>query len=53
MAASVSTSAVTGARRARGASSVRKSAMPIESGAATASASSDVTAVPKRKLAAP
>src|SRR6478672_3737545 len=53
MAASVSTSAVTGARSARGASSVRKSATPIARGAASASAISDVIAVPNRKLAAP
>ena len=53
IAASVSTSAVTGARTTRGASSVRKSATPIASGAASRSAKSDVIAVPKRKLPAP
>ncbi len=52
-AASVSTSAVTGARRPRGASSLRKSAIPIASGAARRSAKNDVIAVPKRKLPAP
>src|SRR5258706_2919390 len=53
IAASVSTREVTGARSTRGASSVRKSAQPIASGAASARAKSDVIAVPKRKLAAP
>ena len=52
-AASVSTSAVTGAWMARGASSVRKSAIPIASGVATRSAKNDVMTVPNRKLPAP
>src|ERR1700674_704808 len=53
IAASVSIREVTGARSARGASSVKNRAAPIASGAASASAKSDVTAVPNRKLAAP
>jgi hypothetical protein len=53
IAASVSTSAVTGPRIQRGASSVRKSAMPIASGVARSKAPSEVTAVPKRKTPAP
>ena len=52
-AASVSTSAVTGRLDARGASSVRKSAIPIASGVASRSAKKDVIAVPNRKLPAP
>ena len=52
-AASVSTSAVTGPRSQRGESSVRKSAIPSASGVAMSSAPNDVTAVPKRKVAAP
>ena len=52
-AASVSTSAVTGAWTTRGASSERKSATPIASGVATRSAKNDVMTVPKRKLPAP
>ena len=53
IAASVSTSAVTGPRSQRGASSVRKSAIAMASGVAIASAASDVTTVPNRKLPAP
>ena len=52
-AASISTSAPTGPRSQRGASSVRKSAIAIESGPAIRSAPIDVTAVPKRNAAAP
>ena len=53
MAASVSTSAVTGPRSQRGESSVKKSAIPSASGVARTRAPNDVTAVPKRKTAAP
>ncbi len=53
IAASVSTSAVTGPLRKFGESSVRNSAIPIASGAARMSAPSEVIAVPKRKLPAP
>ena len=53
IAASVSTSAVTGPRIPRGASSLRKSAMPSAIGVAMTSAATEVTAVPKRKLPAP
>ena len=52
-AASVSTSAVTGARMKCGASSLRKSAIPIASGVASRSAKNDVMTVPKMKLPAP
>ena len=52
-AASVSTSAVTGAWTTRGASSVRKSATPSASGVAIKSAKNDVMTVPKMKLPAP
>src|ERR1700730_6032397 len=53
IAASVSIKEVTGARSARGASSLRNRAAPIASGVARASAQNDVMAVPNRKLAAP
>ena len=46
IAASVSTSAVTGPRIQRGASSLRKSAIPSASGVASISAPIEVTAVP-------
>jgi hypothetical protein len=52
-AASVSTSAVTGAWIQRGASSVRKRATPRASGVAISSAKNDVMTVPKMKLPAP
>jgi len=53
IAASVSIREVTGARSARGASSVRNKAAPMASGVASASAKSDVIAVRNRKLPAP
>src|SRR3954447_10581093 len=53
IAASVSTRAVTGPRIPRGASSLRKSAMPSAIGVARISAEIEVTTVPNRKLPAP
>ena len=51
IAASVSTSAVTGPRSPRGASSVRKSAMPIASGVAMSSAQNEVIDGPEEEAA--
>src|SRR6266566_5317408 len=53
IAASVSTSAVTGPRIPGGASSLRKSATPSAMGVAMSNALNEVTTVPKRKLPAP
>src|SRR5437868_3814224 len=53
IAASLATGAVTGPRIRRGASSVRKSAIPSASGVARSNAPREVTAAPKRKTAAP
>ena len=52
-AASISTSEPITPRIAGGASSVRKSAIAIESGAASSIAPNDVTSVPKMKSRAP